>query len=26
MGAPIPVQIADKLRGRKFSSFDRFRG
>ena len=25
LGAPIPVQIADKLRGRKFSSFDRFR-
>ncbi|WP_372560672.1 HNH endonuclease signature motif containing protein [Yersinia sp. 1652 StPb PI] len=25
MGAPIPAQIADKLRGRKFSSFDRFR-
>ncbi|WP_338629142.1 HNH endonuclease [Yersinia intermedia] len=25
MGAPIPVQIADKLRGRTFSSFDRFR-
>ncbi|OVZ77420.1 HNH nuclease [Yersinia kristensenii] len=25
MGAPIPVQIADKLRGRRFSSFDRFR-
>ena len=25
LGATIPVQIADKLRGRKFSSFDRFR-
>ncbi|MGE4801078.1 S-type pyocin domain-containing protein [Yersinia hibernica] len=25
LGAPIPVQIADKLRGREFSSFDRFR-
>ncbi|CNI17666.1 colicin/pyocin immunity family protein [Yersinia aldovae] len=24
-GAAIPAQIADKLRGRKFSSFDRFR-
>ncbi|EMQ2082007.1 S-type pyocin domain-containing protein [Yersinia enterocolitica] len=24
-GAPIPAQIADKLRGRKFSNFDRFR-
>ncbi|CRY83679.1 colicin-like bacteriocin tRNase domain-containing protein [Yersinia intermedia] len=25
LGAPIPVQIADKLRGRKFSSFGEFR-
>ncbi len=24
-GAAIPAQIADKLRGMKFSSFDRFR-
>ncbi|HEJ3364696.1 TPA: S-type pyocin domain-containing protein [Pseudomonas aeruginosa] len=24
-GAPIPTQIADKLRGRKFASFDAFR-
>ncbi|WP_145537814.1 colicin-like bacteriocin tRNase domain-containing protein [Yersinia kristensenii] len=25
LGVPIPTQIADKLRGRRFSSFDRFR-
>ncbi|OVZ77422.1 S-type pyocin domain-containing protein [Yersinia kristensenii] len=25
LGVPIPTQIADKLRGRTFSSFDRFR-
>ncbi|CRG49789.1 colicin/pyocin immunity family protein [Yersinia wautersii] len=25
MGAPIPAQIADKLRGRRFSNFGRFR-
>ncbi|AXG45169.1 HNH endonuclease [Photorhabdus laumondii subsp. laumondii] len=25
MGAPIPSQIADKLRGRKFNNFDNFR-
>ena len=25
LGAPIPVQIADRLRGREFASFDRFR-
>ncbi|WP_080619159.1 S-type pyocin domain-containing protein [Yersinia pseudotuberculosis] len=25
MGAPIPTQIADKLRGRRFSNFGRFR-
>lgn len=25
LGAPIPVQIADKLRGKAFSSFDAFR-
>ncbi len=25
LGAPIPSQIADKLRGREFSSFDAFR-
>lgn len=26
LGAPVPTQIADKLRGREFSSFDAFRG
>jgi hypothetical protein len=25
LGAPIPTRIADKLRGREFSSFDKFR-
>jgi hypothetical protein len=25
LGSPIPTQIADKLRGREFSSFDKFR-
>ncbi len=25
LGAPVPSQIADRLRGREFSSFDRFR-
>lgn len=25
LGAPIPAQIADRLRGREFASFDRFR-
>ncbi|MDA5491587.1 colicin-like bacteriocin tRNase domain-containing protein [Yersinia kristensenii] len=25
LGVPIPAQIADKLRGKEFSSFDRFR-
>ncbi|MEB0044891.1 MULTISPECIES: S-type pyocin domain-containing protein [unclassified Pseudomonas] len=25
LGSPIPTRIADKLRGREFSSFDRFR-
>ncbi|WGL99271.1 HNH endonuclease signature motif containing protein [Arsenophonus sp. aPb] len=25
LGAPIPRQIADKLRGKKFASFDQFR-
>ncbi|MDR5617893.1 HNH endonuclease signature motif containing protein [Arsenophonus sp.] len=25
LGAPIPSQIADKLRGKKFNSFDEFR-
>jgi len=25
LDAPIPVQIADKLRGRKFADFDSFR-
>ncbi len=25
LGAPIPAQIADQLRGRRFSSFDKFR-
>ncbi|MFL7022885.1 S-type pyocin domain-containing protein [Enterovibrio norvegicus] len=25
LGSPIPSQIADKMRGREFSSFDRFR-
>ncbi|WP_036773428.1 HNH endonuclease signature motif containing protein [Photorhabdus australis] len=25
MGAPIPSQIADKLRGRRFNNFDDFR-
>ncbi|OSN02506.1 S-type Pyocin [Lonsdalea britannica] len=25
LGAPIPAQVADKLRGRTFGSFDRFR-
>ncbi|MFP1818113.1 S-type pyocin domain-containing protein [Lonsdalea quercina] len=25
LGAPIPAQVADKLRGKTFSSFDRFR-
>ncbi|WP_405119919.1 S-type pyocin domain-containing protein [Pseudomonas leptonychotis] len=25
LGAPVPTQIADKLRGREFSSFDAFR-
>ncbi|WP_227507695.1 HNH endonuclease signature motif containing protein, partial [Yersinia thracica] len=25
LGAPIPAQIADQLRGRRFSRFDKFR-
>ena len=25
LGAPIPVHIADQLRGRRFSTFDKFR-